>query len=137
VSPVAGRYVEDLASAVSDVTERFYTAMDDDFDSPAAVAALFDFARVINRAKAEGADEDSVATAQNWLRHFSGVLGLELELPAESAGDAAPFIDLLLSLRQDLRAAKQWALADKIRDQLLELGITIEDQASGSIWRAT
>jgi cysteinyl-tRNA synthetase len=64
-------------------------------------------------------------------------LGLELELPAESAGDAAPFIDLLLSLRQDLRAAKQWALADKIRDQLLELGITIEDQASGSIWRAT
>ena len=98
---------------------------------------MFDFARTINRAKAEGADTDAVETAQNWLRHFVGVLGLDLDEPETSAGDAAPFIDLLVALRRDLRAEKQWALADKIRTELLELGITIEDQANGSIWRAT
>ena len=136
VPAVAGKLTDELAVAVRDTTKRFYNAMDDDFDSPSAIAALFDFARTINRAKAEGADTDAVETAQNWLRHFAGVLGLDLDEPETSAGDAAPFIDLLVALRRDLRAEKQWALADKIRTELLELGITIEDQANGSIWRA-
>jgi cysteinyl-tRNA synthetase len=137
VPGIPGHMVGELSDAVSSVTERFYTAMDDDFDSPSAIAALFDFARIVNRAKADGADEDAVVTAQNWLRHFSGVLGLDIDEEVASAGDAAPFIDLLVNLRQDLRSAKQWALADKIRDQLIELGITIEDQATGSIWRTS
>ncbi len=136
VPPVSGQLSEELGEAVREVTRRFYTAMDDDFDTPTAIAALFDFARAINRAKADGADADAVAISQDWLRHFAGVLGLELDEQQASAGDAAPFIDLLVTLRQELREQRQWALADKIRDQLLELGISIEDQATGSIWRS-
>ena len=53
---------------------------------------------------------------------------------ATNAVAAKPFIDLLVSVRNDLRAAKQWALADKIRDQLGELGITLEDSRDGTTW---
>jgi cysteinyl-tRNA synthetase len=131
-----GHLVDELAEAVRDATKRFYSSMDDDFDTPSAIAALFDFARIINRSKADAADADALATAQQWLTHFLAVLGIDLAVSQSEAGDAAPFIDLLVTLRQELRAEKQWALADKIRNQLLELGITIEDQASGSSWRA-
>jgi cysteinyl-tRNA synthetase len=48
---------------------------------------------------------------------------------------AAPFIDLLVEVRGDLRAAKQWAAADKIRNQLNALGIVIEDTPTGAEWR--
>ncbi len=135
VASKPGHLAEALTEAVSETTKRFCSAMDDDFDSPSAIAALFDFARTINRAKGEGADAEALETAQNWLIHFTGVLGLDITEAESSAGDAAPFIDLLVALRTDLRAEKQWALADKLRNQLLELGITIEDKATGSIWR--
>lgn len=138
-APIEGRNgvgVDLLQSAATETEATFYASMNNDFDSPAAVAALFELARVINRSKAEGSDPEAVAAAQGTLSRLSGVLGLDLAEPGKSSGDAAPFIELLLSVRQELRAAKQWALADRIRDQLLELGIAIEDQASGSTWRS-
>jgi cysteinyl-tRNA synthetase len=51
------------------------------------------------------------------------------------AGEAAPFIDFLLEIREELRSAKLWSLSDKIRDGLAERGITVEDGPSGSTWR--
>ena len=66
------------------------------------------------------------------------MLGLTLEAPAaEAANDVAarPFIDLLVTVRGDLRAAKQWALADKIRNDLKALNIVIEDTPEGAKWR--
>jgi cysteinyl-tRNA synthetase len=137
-SPVPGRTGEgadELGQASAEAESIFYSAMDDDFDTPAAIAGLFDLARTINRSKSAGADPASVAAAQTTLIRLSGILGLELREQAEETTDAAPFIDMLVDLRQELRAAKQWALADRIRDQLLEQGITIEDQATGTIWR--
>ncbi|MEZ4716547.1 MAG: hypothetical protein R2851_10735 [Caldilineaceae bacterium] len=75
------------------------------------------------------------------MRELAGVLGLALEggaaEGATNAVAAKPFIDLLVSVRNDLRAAKQWALADKIRDQLGELGITLEDSRDGTTWSYT
>jgi cysteinyl-tRNA synthetase len=130
-----GEKVDELRSAASETESAFYRAMDDDFDTPSAIAALFELARTTNRSKGSGADPAAVATAQSTLVRLSGILGLDLQEPESQSTDAAPFIDLLVSLRQELRAAKQWALADRIRDQLLEQGITIEDQATGSIWR--
>jgi len=49
--------------------------------------------------------------------------------------DVAPLVDLLISIRRDLRDAEQWALADRIRDGLSDLGILIEDSKSGTTWR--
>jgi cysteinyl-tRNA synthetase len=118
------------------VDETFHAAMDDDFDTPGAVATLFELARSINRARSEGASESSLEPARTKLIELSDVLGLDLSEPAtESAGDAKPFIDLLVSVRDDLRAAKQWALSDRIRDGLAAEGITIADGPNGSTWR--
>ena len=72
--------------------------------------------------------------AQATLRELAGVLGLTLREP-EAAIGAAPFIELLVSLRNELRAAKQFELADRVRSGLSELGITLEDGAEGTRWR--
>ncbi len=66
------------------------------------------------------------------------MLGLTLAAPAsETASDVAarPFIDLLVTVRGDLRTAKQWALADKIRNDLKALNVVIEDTPEGAKWR--
>ncbi len=111
--------------------ERFVSAMDDDLNTPAGLAALFDLAREINRARDEGR---GVEEAQAALRELAGVLGLTLREP-EAATGAAPFMDLLVELRNDLRAAKQFELADTVRSRLAELGITLEDGPEGTRWR--
>jgi len=69
------------------------------------------------------------------LRELGGVLGLTFKAPEEKTGDAAPFIDLLLSTRNNLRKAKQFQLADEIRNRLVELGIVLEDTAQGTVWK--
>ncbi len=113
--------------------EAFIEAMEDDLNTPRAVAALFDLTRDINRATDAG---DDTRAARAVLRELCGVLGLTLESSTATTQQAAPFIDLLVALRTDLRAAKQWQLADKVRDGLLELGIEMKDSAEGTVWQA-
>ncbi len=109
--------------------------MDDDFRTPEAVAGLFDLARAINRERAAGTNAEAVEPARAKLAELAGVLGLQLE-PSEDAtsGDVAPFVDLLLRVRQELRTAKQWALSDLIRDGLADLDIVVEDTPQGATW---
>jgi len=110
---------------------RFIAAMDDDLNTPQALAALFDLAREINRGRDAGR---SVAGAQATLRELAGVLGLTLaERDASLA--AAPFIEVLVEVRNDLRRAKQFELADRIRSRLGDLGVTLEDTPQGTVWR--
>jgi len=111
--------------------ERFLAAMDDDLNTAAALAALFDLARDINRSRDEGR---RIEEAQSLLHELSGVLGLTLH-ETEDAMGAAPFIDLLIELRNDLRDAKQFELADRVRSRLAEAGITLEDGPDGTRWR--
>ncbi len=111
--------------------QRFTEAMDDDLNTAGALAALFDLAREINRARDEGRD---TAAAQAALRELAAVLGLTLrERPADQ--QASPFIDLLVELRNELRAKKEFALADSIRARLGQLGIILEDGPQGTRWR--
>lgn len=111
----------------------FIAAMDDDLNTPRALAAIFDLARQINRAREDG---KSVSAAQRTLRDLAGVLGIDVEAPPDDAsGDIVPFVDLLVQTRADLRAARQYALADKIRDNLAALGVTLEDGGGGTEWR--
>ena len=111
--------------------ERFLEAMGDDLNTPRALAALFDLVREINRGRERGAD---LKPAQATLAELAGVLGLTLEEQSSDA-EAAPFIQMLIDVRVELRSARQFELADKIRDQLTELGVTIEDTPSGTNWR--
>jgi len=111
---------------------QFIQSMDDDFNTPQALAVLFDLIRELNRKRDEGYN---ISAGQELLRELSGVLGLKLIATEASLGDAEPFIRLLLDLRNELRQAKQYAMADKVRNQLEALGITIEDTSSGTTWK--
>jgi cysteinyl-tRNA synthetase len=111
--------------------DRFVTAMEDDLNTAQALASLFDLAREINRARDAGR---GISEAQATLRELAGVLGLQLKGAEPIA--AAPFIELLISLRKDLREQKQYALADRIRSGLGELGIVLEDSPAGTTWKA-
>jgi cysteinyl-tRNA synthetase len=125
-----------LAQFASQTRERFIAAMDDDFGTPQAIAALYDLAHEINRARGEGASAETLAPAQATLREFAGVLGLTLKEPESAKLGAAPFIELLIATRQELRAAKQYALADKVRSELAKLGIVLEDGPQGTTWKS-
>jgi cysteinyl-tRNA synthetase len=112
---------------------RFIEAMDEDLNTPRALAVLFDLARDINRESSSGLD---VIKAQKTLAELSGVLGLTLsDQNSYSDGDIAPFVEMLINVRSELREVKQFELADNIREKLSQLGISLEDTEEGTIWR--
>ncbi len=116
-----------------DYERSFVEAMDDDINTPRALAVLFDLARSINRSREQG---QPVSAAQDTLRRLVDVLGIDLSEPqADASGDIAPFVELLVQIRSDLRSAKQYALADKIRNDLADLGVTLEDGSGGTQWQ--
>ena len=124
----------DLNSEVMAVRQAFKSAMNDDFNAPRAIGALFDFGRAINRL-APTSSSDDVEKAQGILTSLLGVLGIELREPDAASDDATPFINLLVRVRRQLREAKQWGLADQIRDDLVALDVVIEDTPDGTDWR--
>jgi cysteinyl-tRNA synthetase len=111
--------------------QRFIEAMDHDFNSPQALAALFDLVREINRATDQGCD---AREAQQTLRELAGVLGFSFE-KAQVDLAAKPFIDLLVSLRTELRREKHWQTADRVRTSLKDLGVVLEDTPQGTVWK--
>ncbi|MDN6873253.1 cysteine--tRNA ligase [Pseudomonas citronellolis] len=119
--------------------ERFAEAMDDDFNTPEAVAVLFEMAREVNRLRE--ADLQAAAALAAKLRELAGLLGvLQLEpdafLQAGAAGkvDAAQ-VEALIQARLEARAAKNWAESDRIRDELTAMGVVLEDGKGGTTWR--
>jgi cysteinyl-tRNA synthetase len=123
---------------IEDVRARFRRAMDEDFNAPAAVAALFDFTREVNTAlaAAKGPGHADLERFAALYRELAGdVLGL---LPSGGAGSRAretSLIQLLIGLRDEARARKDWTLSDSIRDRLAEIGVILEDGKTGTTWR--
>ena len=124
-----------LAQAAEQTRIGFETAMDDDFNSAGALGHLFELVRAINEARTAGIDQENLSAAQDVLFKLAGVFGLSLTQKDQLDAEAAPFIDLLLEIRRELRTAKQWELSDMIRDRLSELGISLEDGKGGTVWR--
>ncbi len=124
-----------LAQAAEQARIGFETAMDDDFNSAGALGHLFELVRAINEARTAGIDQENLGEAQDILCKLTSVLGLSLAQKNHLDAEAAPFIDLLLEIREELRTAKQWELSDMIRDRLSELGISLEDGKGGTVWR--
>jgi cysteinyl-tRNA synthetase len=109
----------------------FREAMDDDFDTPAAVAELFSLVVDTNAALDENLRE-TAATAYATVREIAGALGIELRVDAPEA-DAE--IDALVAARETARAQKDWAEADRIRDELAARAVVVEDTPRGPEWR--
>ena len=127
----------DALSEEADAARReFIASMDDDFNTPRAVAQVFDLARMINQARDSGAPPGSLAYTQGILQELTDVLGLPMKGLAGPT-EAEPFIALLAEVRNELRQAKQWTLADRIRDHLADLGVILEDGPEGTTWKYT
>lgn len=134
-STTEGAAVDQLASVVSGAREHFVQSMDDDFNTSGALAALFELVRGINTARDNGIGGAPFEEAQGTLRELAGVLGLSLDAADTSSGDIGPFVELLIELRAELRKAKQYQLADTVRNRLGDLGVVLEDSAQGTRWK--
>jgi len=126
--------LDNLEAQVEETRKTFIESMDEDFNTAGALGSIFDLVRAINQARAENATDKELAVAQDLFNELTGVLGLVLEEPEAAITGADAFIELLLDLRQDLRSQKMYALADRVRDDLLNLGVVIEDTPQGSTW---
>lgn len=144
----AGRGVERLSQAARSTVERcegasvlevepfrrrFIEAMDNDFNTAQAMAVLFELVREINRCQGAGVD---VAEARHSLAELAGVLGFTLQQKVKLPAGFEPFVELLISVRDELRRANEWQLADKIRSGLAEQGIELEDMPKGTAWKS-
>jgi cysteinyl-tRNA synthetase len=128
--------------ANTEYEQRFMAAMNDDFNTAEALAAMFDLARDIN--KARETDVEQARQLAALLRQLGGILGL-LQAEPESylkGGDTASAgglsddeINTMIEARQQARAEKNWAESDRIRDQLQDAGIILEDGPQGTTWR--
>jgi len=130
---------DDALASLEDHKARFLAAMDDDFNTSAAMGVLFELVRVSNAlvSSPEPVTRETLAAIDALYRELGGdILGLvPAELPAEGlAGLAADLVQVLIDTRQELRQAKQYALADQIRKRLRDLGIVLEDTPHGTRW---
>jgi cysteinyl-tRNA synthetase len=127
-------------------TARFNAAMDDDFNTPEAVAVLFELAREINKSRV--GEPERARRLAGRLRELCSVLGIlqteaEVFLRESAAGDgtgSAPSdseIESLIASRIAARSEKNWTEADRIRKNLEQQGVLLEDSASGTAWRRT
>jgi cysteinyl-tRNA synthetase len=133
-SVTEGSAVDSLHQQLEATRIGFTECMDDDFNTAGALGHLFELVRAINQAKDAGVSEAIVGEGQSLLRELITVLGLHAERTQEGE-QAAPFIQLLIDLRRELRQQKLWALADKVRTNLAEIGVLLEDSKDGTTWR--
>ncbi|ENM5890252.1 cysteine--tRNA ligase [Vibrio mimicus] len=126
------------AAGGEEYLSRFTAAMNDDFNTPEAYSVLFDMAREINRLKSE--DLTNASALGSLMRELADVIGILYQEPetffqGSAEDEEAEQIEALIKLRNDSRAAKDWANADMARDKLNEMGIVLEDGPNGTTWR--
>jgi len=117
---------------------KFITAMDDDFNTPEALAVLFELAKELNIVKST--DATKAQYLANTLKALGSLLGLlqlapEAFLQGGSDDDEVAVIEALIEQRNQARANKDWALADDARDKLKAMNIVLEDSAGKTTWR--
>ena len=133
---------DEFSQVDNEFSQKFYSAMDDDFNTPMAISVLFEIARECNKEKSNDADK-ALQYAQQ-LKQLGSLLGL-LQRDAEdflqSSGShddsslSAEQIEQLIQQRNEARANKDFAEADRIRDELSNNGVVLEDGAGGTTWR--
>ena len=132
----------DTPAELPEYSQRYHNAMQDDFNTPEALAVLFDLAKEINQSKQAG-DDNKAAQITALLKQLAEPLGLLNQDPedwfksSDSSDDGLSDdeIEQLISQRKQAREDKNWAEADRIRDLLSEHQIIIEDGAGGTTWR--
>ncbi|MFX0045900.1 MAG: cysteine--tRNA ligase [Candidatus Hermodarchaeota archaeon] len=131
---------KNLAKAIKIATESFEKEMDDDFNTPGALAEVFTLVREINTHTKDVGGAAVLREALATLTELVGILGIDLESgqldePGAASERLKGVVEFLLELREEARSAKDFAAADKIRDRLGELGIVIADTKDGPTWK--
>lgn len=128
----------DITDASKAYQQAFEEAMNDDFNTPVALAVLFDLAKEINRIR--DTDKPKAAELAARLQQLGNLLGI-LQSPVEeflrgsSQADEVTQIENLIQARNQARAEKRWQDADQIRQQLSNMNVVLEDSATGTQWR--
>jgi cysteinyl-tRNA synthetase len=132
------RRTADLVTAAAEVPDAFASAMDDDLAVPAALAIVHDTVRAGNTAL-DASDDAAVVVRANEVAAMLDVLGLDIGANSDHATHAAlgTLIDRLITERNRARSDKDWATADRIRDDIDAAGITLEDGADTTRWSIT
>jgi len=124
---------------ISNLEAQWYEAMNDELNTPVLIAGLFEAVRIINLVNdgKESLNENDLNHLKSIFRLFVfDILGLKTE---DSAGDdkLGAVISILLDIRQEAKAKKEWAVSDHIRKQLSDLGIVVKDRKDGYDWEIT
>jgi cysteinyl-tRNA synthetase len=131
----------DFSGRLENARAEFNAAMNDDFNAPGALAALFNLAKQVNTLLAEHPHPDDetlqeiTALYQELAGDVLGVLPAESGVTGTSAAREEKLIRLLADIRTDARARKDFATSDKIREHLGSAGVTLEDGKSGTTWK--
>jgi cysteinyl-tRNA synthetase len=138
----SGELSQEVADLLEQSKSAFEAAMNDDFNTAQAIGVLFEFNRNVNSLlNDDQAVSQETLIAINKLYQTLGedVLGLiPQQLTTEANSNLVDgLLKMLIEMRQDARANKDWATADAIRDRLIDLGVTLEDRADGTIWKLT
>ena len=124
--------------AIRDARRKFYDAMDDDFNTAEAMKAVFEASNAVNRylTEVERPKESILRKAMEFFKVVSEVFGIfEDYFKEQKAGEEERLIELLIEVRSQLRKERNFALADRIRAELRELGIQLEDTPQGTVWK--
>ena len=133
----------ELAAQAETFLHDFDAAMDDDFNTALAISQMFGLAKEINRYHQEvergtSFDAANFKKAADAFYTMAEIIGIfEQEEMAADDGLADALMDIIIGIRQEARAAKNWAVADKIRDGLKNAGVVIEDTPTGVRWKRT
>jgi len=125
---------DDCESVVKESREQFIKEMDDDFNTCGAIKVLFELARTSNRMMSEKTlSKKGAENVIAFLKEVDGILGILPEDDGDDSMDAV--MQILIDIRKELRARKMYDLADKIRDDLANAGIKLEDSSDGMKWK--
>lgn len=129
----------ELKKALEDTKEKFIEAMDEDFNTAQAIGVIFELVRELNKTLDSSYNQEAyviVKETADYLYHILyDVLGIEVEVETKVENLTVDLVEFILELRREARAEKNWALSDRIRDRLAELGIQIKDGKDSTTWR--
>jgi hypothetical protein len=133
---VASQAAETLQQQVAKAEDFLASATEDYSDLAVVASAFYNLASALDLAREAGVDESLVSQARDRFGHLLiAWTGHLAPSPTDTVARLAPFVDLLVDLRSQARAATNWALADEIRNRLSALGIILEDGPSQTTWR--
>lgn len=133
-----GSRAKELEQELEISQAKFIEAMDEDFNTAQGIGIIFELVRQLNKALDSVVNEAGFAVIQKTKKYIYHilyeVLGVEIEIEHPVKDLTRNLVELILQLRQEARIEKNWALSDKIRDRLLELGIQIKDGKDSTTW---